>query len=196
MFMRKSVCHSCGRTGFRYDQGLYDPVAGRLLTRSTHDPGDFEERYTYLPHECLDEDIEEYQRKIDAVVQSLERLREETTSPWDQASYADARVAAKGTRQELQELVARHSLERDCPRCGAGRAEPCENLVQRRSGRHVPTKHPHDERVPAVETVAGREIAALRDQVLDEHDIVSEIYHALSRDESIDKLLQIARRRQ
>lgn len=190
----RDTCPACGRSALRDRGQLFDPVGSPVLTFSEENQR-IEQRPAYLVHLCRDEDIESYQERVQEVVARLTALRDDPGHAWDQADYVNARTVADGTLEELTNLVAAHALDRVCPKCGAQACTPCENLTERRQGRFAPTKAPHAERHPPVETVAGREIAALREQLADEQGLVHEIYQALAGDEAIEKLIALVRSR-
>lgn len=190
--LRKEGCPVCGRAVLVRRSTAYDPVEGFFLTNHPiHD--DFEERRVYIPHECLDRDVEAHTVLVDDVVARLVGLRADACSVWDQADYADAMVARDGAVAELRELVDRLGLSRECPKCGTGVGEPCENLTLRRRGEHVPTRAPHAERLAGIGSRDGMELAALRSRLAGSHGLVHDVYTALAGQEAIEKLIDLVR---
>jgi hypothetical protein len=190
----RATCPICGRSALqgRGQHQLFDPVSGPVLAFCDENQR-IEHRPAYLVHECREEDIESFQQRVDDVISQLLALRENPGHCWDQADYVDARTIAEGTLAEITALIASHSLDRVCPKCDVQPGQPCENLTERRRGSVVPTKSAHAERHPPVDTVAGREIAALREQLPGEQGLVHDIYQALTGDEAIEKLITLAR---
>lgn len=189
-FLTRATCPTCGRGVVIHRDIALDPVAGLHPTKAAHSSS-IEDRFVYLIHQCRDADIETFQARCEEVVAQLEQLHESQRSPWDGADYVDARAAAERSAEDLRRLVARHALDRICPKCGVQVGAHCENLTQRRRGEHVPTKAPHQERTPLPESIAGQEIADRREQLGTERALVNQIYTALAGDEAIEKLLHI-----
>ena len=191
-------CTTCGRSVYQYGQSLYDPLAGQYLTgqiiAATPQDGDVKERFVYVPHECRTDAVQDYEHQVQIVISELERLREQEASPWDQADYIDAQQAASAATAQMRDLISRHSLDRACPKCQVSPGHPCENLVERKRGNQVPTKNPHEQRIPEPESIPGREIAALREQAAEAGGFFVEVQRALESERALEKLIEIAQR--
>lgn len=119
----------------------------------------------------------------------MQRRSEERRSPWDQADYVDAQQSARTSFDQLRELIAQHSLDRECPRCSAPVGARCANLTERKRGNELPTRNPHDERIPDVEMMPQSELARTQQRFSEQQSLVHRIYQSLNDEDALRKIL-------
>lgn len=190
-------CPQCGVSVFHYQGKNYTPVreyllTGQLIGRDRE--GGVQFRRAYVDHQCLAEDMDKHDKLTESVVAALERLIEDNPPQWMEHDLQDASAAARTSREKLQEVTSRNGLLRQCPRCQADLGVPCENLTERKRGNTVPTKNPHEERLPLVNTVEGKELQLSREQVAESQGLLFEIQEALRTDNALETLLRLAQR--
>lgn len=190
----KTVCRSCGTVAYEYRERLYVPIEDLVLTGRLTGNDPLVERYAFLPHTCEDSAVEEYAQLTAAVMAEMERLRDERRSPWSQADYVDAQQSARASYEQLRELIAQHSLEHECPRCSAPVGARCANLTERKRGNEVPTRNPHDERVPDVEQMPQSELARTQQRFSEQQSLAHRIYQSLHDEDAVRKILRQVQR--
>ena len=188
-------CPECGVSVFQYEGKHYTPLKDFLLSGDMFGRNRNPEfRRTYVEHRCSLEDLERCENVADGVVTALKQLLEDNPPQRTQGELQDAAAAAHDSHARLRDVAARAGLTRECPRCGAAAGRPCENLLERRRGNTVPTKHPHEERTPLPETVAAAEVALAREEAHTAYGVLSEIQEALKADNALQKLIRLAER--
>lgn len=188
-------CPQCGVSVFQHQGQRYTPVREYLLTGQLigRDRGeDVQFRRAYVKHQCLPEDLGKHSELTESIVTALEKIIEDNPPQWLQQDLRDASNAATTMREKLQEVTLRSGLVRQCPRCQADIGMPCENLTERKRGNSVPTKHPHDERLPLVDTVEGTELKLAGEKAADAYGLLFEIQEALKAENALEKLLRLA----
>lgn len=188
-------CPECGVSVFGHEGKLYTPLREYLLTGTMvgrdRDP---EFRRAYIEHSCRPEDLERYGTVAEGVVAALKQLIEDNPLRWLQSDLQEAAADSHTRYTQLREITARAGLTRECPRCGAAVGNPCENLMERKRGNTVPTKNPHEERMPLPETVEAAELDLAREATADAYSVLNQIQEALKTDSALEKLLRIAER--
>jgi uncharacterized Zn finger protein (UPF0148 family) len=188
-------CPECGVSVFEHEGKLYTPLREYMLSGTMvgrdRDP---EFRRTYVEHRCRPEDLERYGAVAEGVVEALKKLIEDNPPRWLQSDLQAAGTVAHTSYTKLREITVRAGLTRECPRCGAGIGNPCENLMERKRGNTVPTKNPHEERTPLPDTVEASELDAAREETADAYGVLNRIQEALKTDRALEKLLRIAER--
>lgn len=190
-------CPKCGVSVFQYEGKSYTPVREYLLTGQLIGRGRDEGirfRRAYVDHQCLVEDMSKHSELTESIVAALEKLIEDNPPQWLQHDLRDASNAANTMREKLQEVTLRNGLIRQCPRCQADIGKPCENLTERKRGNSVPTKNPHEQRLPLVDTVEGTELKLAREKAADAYGLLFEIQEALKTENALEKLLRLAER--
>lgn len=186
-------CLQCGVSVFQYEGKHYTPLREFLLSGDMfgkkRDP---EFRRVYVEHRCRPEDLERYEAAAEGVVTALKQLAEDNRSQRTYDELQDAAEAAHASQITLRETTARTGMSRDCPRCGAPLGAPCENLLERRRGNTVPTKNPHNERIPLPGTVEAFELDLMREETAAAYGLLSEIQEALKADRALEKLIRLA----
>lgn len=188
-------CPKCGASVFDYEGRLYSPLREYLLTGNLVGRGQAPEfRRAYVEHSCRLEDLEQFQQDAEGVVSALKRLIEDNPPTWLPEDLRDAATAAQASNSRLREVTASAGLTRECPRCGTGVGDPCENLLERKRGNTVPTKNPHQERLPLPETLEAAQIDLAREESSEAHGLLNEIREALKTEGALTKLLRLAER--
>lgn len=188
-------CLECGVSVFEHEGKNYAPLSEYLLSGPMvgHDR-DVQFRRTYVEHRCRPEDLEHYSLVAEGVIEGLKRLIEDNPPRWLSSDLQDAGTAAQETYVALQEITARAGLTRDCPRCDVAIGDACENLTERKRGNVVPTKKPHEDRMPLPGTVDAAEIDLAREETAGAYGLLHEIQEALKTDRALEKLLRLAER--
>lgn len=188
-------CLECGVSVFEHAGKNYTPLGEYLLSGPMvgHDR-DVQFRRTYVDHRCRPEDMERYSVAAEGVVEALKKLIEDNPPQWRSSDLQGAGAAAHASYSTLQEVTARTGLTRDCPRCGAGVGDPCENLTERKKGNVVPTKKAHEERMPLPDTIEASELELAREETAGAYGLMFEIQEALKTDRALEKLLRLAER--
>ncbi|MCB5280586.1 hypothetical protein [Arthrobacter sp. ES1] len=188
-------CPDCGVSVFDHDGKRYTPLGEYLLSGNmVGRERDVQFRRTYVEHTCRPEDLERHSVVAEGVIEGLKKLIEDNPPRWLSSDLQAAGKAAHDSYSKLQEVTARTGLTRECPRCGAGVGNPCENLTERRRGNVVPTKKAHEERMPLPDTAEASDMQLARDETADAYGLLFEIQEALKSDRALEKLLHLAER--
>lgn len=191
MSNRLAVCPLCGRTLYCYRGQLFDTLEGAYLTGqiTPRETRDLAHRFVYLPHTCLERDVEAYAERSARALAALQEHRTATSSTWDRADLDAAIDAARDTSRALLALSAAHALTRECPKCQATVGQTCFNLTERRRGVHTPTRNPHAERLGQVEPLENTDLLALRARLDEQQSLVEEINAALDLSDGLGLLI-------
>ncbi|KIA72667.1 hypothetical protein ANMWB30_24350 [Arthrobacter sp. MWB30] len=177
----------------RYWDKLYTPVREFLLTgQFLGRRPDLNFRRTYIEHTCRPEDLSNHSELARKVTEALKQLIEDNPPQWAPHDLKRAAETARDRQKTLRELIFWHGLTRECPRCGAGTGEPCENLSERKRGNTITTKNPHDERIPLPETVEASELERAREETTEAYGLLHQIRDALATDDALQKLVRLA----
>ena len=188
-------CPDCGVSVFRYEGKHYAPLREYLLTgQIIGRERDIEFRRAYVDHQCRPEDLDRYSKVAEDVVDGLKKLIEDNPPQWLQSDLQEAADTAKARYTRLRAITARNGLTRSCPRCQVDAGQPCENLTERKRGNRVPTKNPHEERVPLPGTVEAAELDQAREETSAAYGLLFQIQEALKTDTALEKLLRLAER--
>jgi hypothetical protein len=186
-------CPDCGVSVFLYEGKHYAPLREYLLTgQIIGNDTDIQFRRAYIEHQCLPEDLDRHSQVTEDVVGALKALIEDNPPEWLQGDLQRASKTAKSKYAKLQEITARNGLSRPCPRCNVDVGRPCENLSERKRGNSVPTKNPHEERVPLPGTVEAAELDLAREETSEAYGLLYQIQEALKTNNALEKLLHLA----
>lgn len=188
-------CPHCGLSVFEHEGKRYTPLREFLLSGDLFGKNrDPEFRRVYVEHTCRPEDLESYVSATEGVVDALKQFIDDNPPRFTYDELQEAATTAHSSQVQLREVTASAGLSRDCPRCGAAVGSPCENLLERKRGRLVPTKNPHDERTPLPETIEAAELGLAREETAEAYGLLAEIQEALKTDRALEKLLRLAER--
>lgn len=190
-------CPHCGVIVFRHEGHDYTPLDRQLLTgkilRDNTDKNDLAFRFAYVFHQCEPETVAAYTALRQRALDGLTLLMAASPHRFDQADLMDAKANADEKVKYLAEMTQKYGLTLECPRCGAGIGEPCENLTERRRGRTAYTVRPHDTRLPYAGTTEATHLETLRAELGDAASFMLKITEALEGERALEKITTLVR---
>lgn len=190
-------CPHCGLTVYRHEGHDYTPVKDQLLTgkilRARGEESDMAFRFVYVFHQCEPETVDAYTALRQRALDGLALLLAANPSRFDQADLMDAKADTDEKIRYLTQMTQDYGLTLECPRCGAGVGEPCENLSERNRGRMAYTRRPHDTRLPYAGTVEAAHLETLRTDIGDANTFMNKIVEALEGEKALEKLTALVR---
>lgn len=190
-------CPNCGVTVYHHQGRDYAPLAHQLLTGKIIHPrgesSDMEFRFAYVPHDCEPETVDKFAELRQRALDGLGLLLAVTPSSFDQADLIDAKQSTDEKIAHLTEMTEQYGLTLECPRCGAGIGQPCENLSERKHGRLAYTRRPHETRLPYADTVEAKHLETIRAEVGDAVTFMNQINEALEGENALERLTALVR---